>query len=66
MYTERITGIPANWLKSSLRRVNLDPNDLPLPVTGATLSTFAGRRTPLAPDLERGQGIDLIRDVPSR
>jgi nitronate monooxygenase len=66
MYTERITGVPANWLKSSLRRVQLDPEALPTPLAGQH------RYQHLPPDARpwreiwsAGQGIDLIHDVPT-
>jgi nitronate monooxygenase len=65
LYTERITGIPANWLKSSLRRMSLNPNDLPLPVTGQRYQHLPADVRPWRQIWSCGQGIDLIRDVPS-
>jgi len=66
MYTERVSGIPANWLKSSLSRVGLDPDHLPVPISGQP------RYQHLPPDVRpwrqiwsAGQGIDLIHDIPT-
>jgi len=67
IYTERLTGVPANWLKPSLRQAGLDPDALPVPVP------VAARRYEHLPPGARpwrtvwsaGQGLDLIHDVPS-
>jgi nitronate monooxygenase len=65
-YTDRVSGVAANWLKASLRQVNIDPQNLPLPIKGAP------RYQHLPPDARpwrqiwsAGQGVDLIDDVPS-
>jgi nitronate monooxygenase len=67
IYSERITGVPANWLKASLSRVAIDPDELP------KTTPSAERRYDHLPDDIRpwrdiwsaGQGIDLIKDIPS-
>jgi nitronate monooxygenase len=65
IYTERLTGVPANWLQASLRAVGLDPADLPVPQPGA--ARYAHLPDDLRPwrDIwSAGQGIDLIHDIP--
>jgi nitronate monooxygenase len=65
-YTERVSGIPANWLKGSLRRVNLDPQNLPLPIEGAArYQHLPADARPWRQIWSAGQGVDLIDDVPS-
>jgi nitronate monooxygenase len=65
-YTERVSGIPANWLASSLRRVHLDPDELPVPVPGAPrYQHLPAEARPWRQIWSAGQGIDLIDDVPS-
>jgi nitronate monooxygenase len=65
-YTERVSGIPANWLKASLRRVHLDPDDLPVPIAGAPrYQHLPAAARPWREIWSAGQGIDLIDDVPS-
>jgi nitronate monooxygenase len=60
VYTDRVSGLSANWLKSSLRRVGLDPENLPV-------SPGPRRYEHLPPDIRpwrdiwsAGQGIELI------
>jgi nitronate monooxygenase len=65
-YTDRVSGIPANWLKASLRRVNLDPSNLPLPIEGAPrYQHLPAEARPWRQIWSAGQGVDLIDDVPS-
>lgn len=66
MFTGRIAGVPANWMKGSMRRVGLDPDDLPLPLGRGM------RHDHLPPEVKpwknlwsAGQGVDLIDDIPS-
>jgi nitronate monooxygenase len=65
-YTGDIAGVPANWMVESIRRVGLDPENLPKP-TGRGM-----RHDHLPPSVvpwknlwSAGQGIDLIHDVPT-
>lgn len=53
-FTERVAGVPANWLAPSMRRAGLDPDKGGLP---------DGVR-PWRDIWSAGQGIGLIRDVP--
>lgn len=65
LYTGRVAGVPANWMKESMRRVGLDPDNLPSP-------SGKGMRHDHLPDNVKpwknlwsaGQGIDLVHDVP--
>ena len=65
IYTDRVSGLAANWLKASLRDAGLDPDNL-APSPGF-------RRYDHLPDEVRpwrdiwsaGQGIELIRDIPT-
>ncbi|MBF9033326.1 nitronate monooxygenase [Rhodobacterales bacterium HKCCE2091] len=66
IYTPRVAVTPASWLRPSLTRNGLDPDDLPLPRPGGE------RYAHLPPDARpwktiwsAGQGVELIRDVPA-
>jgi nitronate monooxygenase len=59
IYTPAINGVPANWLKPSLRDNGLDPENLPLP--GGGEPTTAQRWKSL---WSAGHGVSLISDVP--
>lgn len=65
IYTERITGVPANWLKPSLRQVGLDPDALPTPITVRRYEHLPPGARPWRTVWSAGQGIDLIHDIPS-
>jgi nitronate monooxygenase len=65
IYTERVSGVPANWLKSSLRRVALDPDNLPLPIADRRYEHLPADVRPWRQIWSAGQGIDLIHDIPS-
>ena len=63
MYTDGVNGMPAMWLKASLRANGLDPDKLPKPTKRGTEH--------LPPDVKpwktvwsAGQGIGLIHDIP--
>lgn len=65
LYTPRVSGVPANWMKASLRRHNLDPNALP---ASAGLRNYDHLPADVRPwrDLwSAGQGIELIHDIPT-
>jgi nitronate monooxygenase len=65
IYTERVSGVPANWLKSSLRRVALDPENLPRPIPDRRYEHLPAEVRPWRQIWSAGQGIDLIHDIPS-
>ncbi|WP_059153229.1 NAD(P)H-dependent flavin oxidoreductase [Novosphingobium barchaimii] len=64
IYTKDVSGLPANWLKPSLRRAGLDPDNLPS--TERRLSDeSAGTGKPWRDIWSGGQGLGLICDIPS-
>ena len=65
-YTGDIAGVPANWMLESIRRVGLDPDNLPKPTgRGMRHDHLPEGVTPWRNLWSAGQGIDLIDDVPS-
>lgn len=65
IYTERVTGVPANWLKPSLRQAGLDPDALPVPAAPRRYEHLPPGARPWRTLWSAGQGVDLINDVPS-
>ena len=65
IYTERVTGVPANWLKPSLRQAGLDPDALPVPAAPRRYEHLPPGARPWRTLWSAGQGLDLINDVPS-
>jgi nitronate monooxygenase len=66
MYTGAIAGVPANWMTESMRRVGLDPENLPLPAgKGMRHDHLPPGVKPWKNLWSAGQGIDLIDDIPS-
>jgi nitronate monooxygenase len=64
MFTPNPTGVPANWMKESLRRLNLDPDALPERVGPRGYDHLPGLR-PWRDFWSCGQGMELIEDVPT-
>jgi nitronate monooxygenase len=64
IYTRGVNGLPASWLKASLRAVGLDPDDLFVP-QGRSTDHLPPGATPWRDIWSGGQGIGLIDDVPS-
>jgi nitronate monooxygenase len=65
-YTGDIAGVPANWMVESMRRVGLDPENLPKPLgRGMRHDHLPQGVTPWKNLWSAGQGIDLIDDVPT-
>ena len=63
-YTDGVNGMPAMWLKASLRANGLDPDKLPTPLKRGIEHLPAGA-LPWKTVWSAGQGIGLIHDVPS-
>jgi nitronate monooxygenase len=63
-YTNAINGIPASWLKASIRSIGLDPENPPKPVGRSTDHLPAGIK-PWRDIWSAGQGIGLIHDIPT-
>lgn len=64
IYTKGVNGMPASWLKASLREAGLDPDNLFIPDGRGTEHLPAGK-TPWRNIWSAGQGIGLIDDVPT-
>jgi len=67
LYTGEIAGVPANWMVESMRRLGLDPGNLPKPASqhGRTYDHLPPNVRPWKTLWSAGQGIDLIDDVPT-
>ncbi len=64
IYTKGVNGLPASWLKASLRSIGLDPDNLFIPQSRSTDHLPAGTK-PWRDIWSGGQGIGLIRDIPT-
>jgi nitronate monooxygenase len=64
IYTRGVNGMPASWLKASLRSIGLDPENLFIPEGRSTEHLPAGK-TPWRDIWSGGQGIGLIHDIPT-
>lgn len=64
IYTKGVNGMPASWLKASLRSIGLDPDNLFIPESRSTEHLPEGK-TPWRDIWSGGQGIGLIRDIPT-
>jgi nitronate monooxygenase len=62
-YTRGVNGLPASWLKASLREIGLDPENLVIPA-GRSTDHLPEGKTPWRDIWSGGQGIGLIEDVP--
>jgi nitronate monooxygenase len=65
IYTPKVSGVPANWMKNSLRLVGLDPDDLPVSKGLRDYSHLPKGISPWRDIWSGGQAMDLIRDVPT-
>jgi nitronate monooxygenase len=64
MFTDGVNGMPAMWLKASLRANGLDPDKLPKPLKRGT-DHLPPDAKPWKTVWSAGQGIGLIHDIPS-
>jgi nitronate monooxygenase len=64
IYTRGVNGLPASWLKASLRAVGLDPDRLFIP-EGRSTDHLPKGKTPWRDIWSGGQGIGLIHDIPA-
>jgi len=64
-FTPKVAGGAANWLKESLRRVGLDPDNLPEPGPQGGHAHLPEGLRPWFNIWSAGQGIELISDIPS-
>lgn len=66
VYTERVGGVPANWLVESLKSADLDPADLPVPTgRGMRHDHLPPHARPWENLWSAGQAVELIRDIPA-
>lgn len=65
MYTDAINGLPAMWMKPSMRSHGLDPDNLPRPTRGHGTDHLPTGTKPWANLWSAGQGISQITDVPA-
>jgi len=63
LYTPFANGVPANWLTESMRRIGLDPKNLPSP-QGPGSGHLPENVKPWKNLWSAGQGIGLIHDIP--
>ena len=64
IYTRGVNGLPASWLKASLRSIGLDPENLFIPEGRSTDHLPEGKK-PWRDIWSAGQGIGLIKDIPT-
>lgn len=64
-FTAELGGAPANWLLESLRRVGLDPDNLPPVARPMSYDHLPETAKPWRDVWSAGQSIDLIDDIPS-
>jgi nitronate monooxygenase len=64
-YTGKVAGVPANWMKESMRRLGLDPDNLPTPEKKLAYDHLPPHVKPWKNLWSAGQGVDLIEDVPT-
>jgi nitronate monooxygenase len=66
IFTPKIAGVAANWLKPSMERLGLDPKNLPQPAGyGMGYKHLPDNVKPWKNLWSAGQGIDLIEDTPT-
>lgn len=63
IYTKGVNGLPASWLKASLRSIGLDPDNLLIP-EGRSTEHLPEGKTPWRDIWSGGQGVGLIHDIP--
>lgn len=64
IFTPKVAGGAANWLKPSLVRVGMDPDNLPGTPPGAVRPELPDGARPWVTIWSAGQGIELIDDIP--
>lgn len=65
IFTPRVAGGAANWLKKSLVRVGIDPDNLPEIPPGAIRPELPEGAVPWVTIWSAGQGVELIDDIPT-
>lgn len=62
--TERISGVPASFMRGSIERAGLDPDNLP-PLKAPRTPDLPASFKPWRDAWSAGQGVGMIRDLPS-
>ena len=62
--TDRISGVTASFMRGSLERAGLDPENLP-PLRAPFTPDLPANIKPWRDMWSAGQGVGLIRDIPS-
>ncbi|MGG5822072.1 NAD(P)H-dependent flavin oxidoreductase [Falsiroseomonas sp. HW251] len=65
IYTPALGGVDCMWLRESLRQNGLDPDDLPQPSGRMRYDHLPEGVRPWKTVWSAGQGIELIRDIPT-
>ncbi|MDX2276937.1 MAG: nitronate monooxygenase [Hyphomonadaceae bacterium] len=65
IYTPRISGVAASWLKASLQQYGLDPANLPAASAPRSYDHLPDGVRPWRDLWSGGHGVELIQDVPS-
>ena len=65
LYTAAVNGMPASWLKASMREAGLDPDNLTYIPPRHNTDHLAAGKTPWRDVWSGGQGIGLIDDLPT-
>ena len=64
-FTDKVSGVPANWMHASLRSHGLDPADLPIASAPRNYDHLPAGVRPWRDLWSAGQGMELIDDVPT-
>jgi nitronate monooxygenase len=64
LYSPFANGVPAMWMKESMRQLGLDPEALPMPARPRDTSHLPEGVKPWVNLWSAGQGVGLIADVP--
>lgn len=65
IYTDLFTGVRGNYIRESIERAGLDPNNLPSGETGMNFSSGTSKPKSWKDIWGAGQGVGQIDDVPS-
>lgn len=65
IFTPQVAGGAANWLKKSLVKVGIDPENLPEIPPGAIRPVLPEGALPWVTIWSAGQGVELIDDIPT-
>jgi nitronate monooxygenase len=65
IFTPQVAGGAANWLKKSLVKVGIDPDNLPEIPPGAIRPVLPEGALPWVTIWSAGQGVELIDDIPT-